>query len=259
MKYIKYKIDTEEKIGVLENSNVYELNYSSILNAIKDEEDIIKNNFKNNKSYKINEVKILPPINPTKVVCIGLNYKDHAKEFNMKLPQEPLLFIKPSTSIIANKEYIHYPDDTEKLDFEAELGIIILDKATKDNIDQNHIAGYTIINDVTARDLQEKDGQWTRSKGYDTFCPCGPVIVTNINPLNLKIKSEVNNKIKQDSNTKNMIFSPRELVNYISKIMTLNPGDIIATGTPPGVDHLQKGDEIKITIEKIGILKNTVK
>ncbi|HIJ14878.1 MAG TPA: fumarylacetoacetate hydrolase family protein [Methanosphaera sp.] len=201
---------------------------------------------------------MLTPVNPTKVVCVGLNYKNHADELEMTLPSEPLLFMKPSSSVIASKEEIVYPGDTEKLDFEAELGIVILSEINRKNNDTFKIA-YTIINDVTARDLQEKDGQWTRSKSFDTFCPVGPVIVTNINPLNQRIYSKVNGEIKQDSNTKNMIFSPEYLVEYISNIMTLYPGDLIATGTPPGIDHLKKDDVITIGIEDIGILENIVK
>ena len=133
-----------------------------------------------------------------------------------------------------------------------------MSETNKNNNDNLNIA-YTIINDITARDLQEKDGQWTRAKGFDTFCPVGPVVVTEINPANQRIYSKVNGEIKQDSNTKNMIFSSEELVKYISNIMTLKPGDLIATGTPPGIDHLQKGDNVSIGIEEIGILKNTVK
>ncbi|RAP46274.1 MAG: hypothetical protein BZ135_03905 [Methanosphaera sp. rholeuAM6] len=198
------------------------------------------------------------PVNPTKIVCVGLNYKDHANELEMILPTEPLLFMKPSTSVITSEQTIIYPEDTKKLDFEAELGIVILSETNKNNNDNLNIA-YTIINDITARDLQEKDGQWTRAKGFDTFCPVGPVVVTEINPANQRIYSKVNGEIKQDSNTKNMIFSSEELVKYISNIMTLKPGDLIATGTPPGIDHLQKGDNVSIGIEEIGILKNTVK
>lgn len=253
MKYIRYELEDENYVGILDDDIIHRLNYSSILSAVESEENL---------EYacvddKITDVNILPPTNPSKIVCIGLNYKDHAEEFNMELPQEPLLFIKPSTSIIGCYDNILYPDSSNKLDFEGELGIVILDKIDKNTLDI-HI-GYTIINDVTARDLQQKDGQWTRSKSFDTFCPCGPVVSTNINPSNLHIQSKVNEQIKQDSNTKNMIFSPIELVKYISNIMTLNPGDLIATGTPPGVDHLQKNDVVTITIEEIGSLINIIK
>ena len=258
MKYIRYRTSNdEEHIGILEDKTVYRLNHYSIIEAINNEKDI-EQNYKKGIQDSINEIKILTPVNPTKVVCVGLNYKDHADELEMILPSEPLLFLKPSTSVIASEEHIIYPEDTEKLDFEAELGVVILSETNRDNNNEINIA-YTIINDVTARDLQEKDGQWTRAKCFDTFCPIGPVIVTGIDPSNQRIYSKVNGKIKQNSNTKNMIFSSEQLVKYISNIMTLNPGDLIATGTPPGIDHLNRGDTMEIGVEEIGILKNTVK
>lgn len=258
MKYIKYRTSSDDEyIGVLEEEIIYRLSYSSIIEAISHEK-AIKKDYKKNEQDLLLDVTILTPVNPTKIVCIGLNYKDHADELEMILPSEPLLFMKPSTSVIPSEEAIIYPEDTEKLDFEAELGIVILSQTNKDNNETLNLA-YTIINDITARDLQEKDGQWTRAKGFDTFCPVGPVVVTEIDPANQRIYSEVNGEIKQDSNTKNMIFSSEELVKYISNIMTLKPGDLIATGTPPGIDHLQKGDSVSIGIEEIGILKNTVK
>ncbi|HIH35815.1 MAG TPA: fumarylacetoacetate hydrolase family protein [Methanosphaera sp.] len=258
MKYIRYETSDEKKcVGIFEDDLIYPTKYSSIVEAIENEETL-KDTYAQGSYVNIDDVKILTPVNPTKVVCVGLNYKNHADELEMTLPSEPLLFMKPSSSVIASKEEIVYPGDTEKLDFEAELGIVILSEINRKNNDTFKIA-YTIINDVTARDLQEKDGQWTRSKSFDTFCPVGPVIVTNINPLNQRIYSKVNGEIKQDSNTKNMIFSPEYLVEYISNIMTLYPGDLIATGTPPGIDHLKKDDVITIGIEDIGILENIVK
>ena len=176
----------------------------------------------------------------------------------MELPDEPLLFMKPSTSVISTNSAIIYPSTTNMLDFEGELGIVILEKVSPCDNGTCNVA-YTIVNDVTARDLQSKDGQWTRSKSYDTFCPCGPVVVTDIDSSNLNIKTMVNNDIKQESNTKNMIFSPLELVKYISNIMTLNPGDIIASGTPPGVGHLDVGDTVVVEIDEMGSLVNIVK
>lgn len=259
MKYIRYKTsDDEEHIGILEDNRIYRISYHSILEAIP-HESTIKNSYKDSVMDLLEDVKILSPVNPSKIICVGLNYKDHADELEMNLPSEPLLFMKPSTSMIASKEEIIYPQDTNKLDFEAELGIVILSQTTRDNNNEELQLAYTIINDVTARDLQEKDGQWTRSKSFDTFCPVGPVVVTGIDPSNQRIYSTVNGQIKQDSNTKNMIFSSEQLVKYVSNIMTLKPGDLIATGTPPGIDHLQRGDTVSIGVEEIGILENTVK
>lgn len=258
MKYIRYKTsDNEEYVGILDENKIYPLEYSSIIEAISNEEKF-KDTYQHNRHDLLDDVKILAPVMPTKVVCVGLNYQDHADELEMVLPSEPLLFMKPSSSVIATNEEIEYPHDTEKLDFEAELGIVILSKIDRKNNDTFNMA-YTIINDVTARDLQEKDGQWTRSKSFDTFCPVGPVIVTNIDASNQRIYSQVNGEIKQDSNTKNMIFSPEDLVKYVSNIMTLYPGDLIATGTPPGIDHLNRNDVVRIGIEDIGVLENIVK
>lgn len=258
MKYIRYKTSSDEEyVGILENNKIYRLDFPSIIEAISHETSF-ENTYQEKTCDFIEDVKILVPVLPTKVVCVGLNYNDHADELEMDLPSEPLLFMKPSSSVIATDDPIIYPKDTEKLDFEAELGIVILSEINRDNNEKFEIA-YTIINDVTARDLQEKDGQWTRSKSFDTFCPTGPVVVTDINPLNQRIYSKVNGDIKQESNTKHMIFSPDQLVKYISNIMTLYPGDLIATGTPPGIDHLKTGDVVEIGVEEIGILENIVK
>lgn len=258
MKYVKYETkDNNKHVGVLERNNIHVLDYSSIIEAINHEDEIDVSDC--SIKHSLSEVKILPPTNPSKIVCIGLNYKDHADEFNMELPKEPLLFIKPSTSVTASGEHVLYPDSTNMLDFEGELGIVILNDISKETIINDSSFAFTIINDVTARDLQKKDGQWTRAKGFDTFCPVGPVVVTNIDSENLKITSTVNGVIKQNSNTKNMIFKPLELVRYISNIMTLKRGDLIATGTPPGVDHVNHGDTVTITIENIGSLSNIIK
>ena len=260
MKFLRYSnLDKQICIGMLDDEdNIHKLKYSTIYDAIKNEDNIIRH-LDELETENQDEIEILTPVEPSKIVCVGLNYKDHAKELKMELPKEPLLFMKPSTSILAHNGEIFYPKISNQVDYEAELGIVILDKIEYDNFDENTLIGYTIVNDVTARDLQQKDGQWTRAKSFDTFCPIGPVLVTNIDSSNLKIQLKVNNNIKQDSNTKNMIFSPKQLLQYVSSIMTLNPGDIIATGTPPGVGQLNKNDTLSITIEDIGTLKNIVK
>ncbi|MBP8626386.1 MAG: fumarylacetoacetate hydrolase family protein [Syntrophorhabdaceae bacterium] len=199
--------------------------------------------------------------NPTKIIAIGLNYHDHAKEMNEKPPDYPLIFLKPSTSFISNGNPIVYPPQTKELHYEGELGIVIKDKVKNVAVkDANlYIAGYTCANDVTARDLQRIDGQWTRSKSFDTFCPLGPRIVSDVDPVaGLEITTRVNGNIKQHSSTKNMIFNVYKLVSFISYIMTLMPGDVIITGTPPGVGPLQVGDTVEVDIEGIGVLKNMV-
>jgi len=206
------------------------------------------------------EVRILPPVFPSKVVCVGLNYRDHALELNMDIPEEPILFMKPPTSVIAHQEPIIYPEMSQEVDYEAEMAIVMAETATKINSEDawDFIGGYTVLNDVTARDLQRKDGQWTRAKSFDTFCPLGPCIETEMDPHNQNISLKLNGETKQDSNTKNMIFRANELVEFISSIMTLNPGDVIATGTPPGVGQMQSGDVVQVQVGGIGILENRV-
>ena len=201
-------------------------------------------------------------LNPSKIVCVGLNYVDHAKELKMEITKEPILFLKPPSAIIGHEDIVRYPKMAKRVDYEAELAIVI-DKKCKD-VSREYafdvIKGYTCFNDVTARDIQERDGQWTRAKSFDTFAPVGPHIVTKdeIDPSDLNIKMLVNGEIRQDSNTRNLIFDVPSLIEFISEIMTLNPDDIIATGTPPGVGPVKQGDKMEVKIEGIGTLVNNV-
>lgn len=198
---------------------------------------------------------------PSKIICVGLNYKDHAEELGMVQPKHPIIFLKPVSSIIKNKEKILIPKMSSTIDYEAELAVVIGKKCR--NVSEKHaldvVFGYTCLNDVTEREMQKKDGQWTRAKSFDTFCPIGPKIVKNINPNDLKIQSYLNGELKQDSHTSNFIFNVQYVISYISNVMTLEPGDIISTGTPKGVGSMKHNDEIKIVIEKIGTLINFVR
>jgi len=189
-------------------------------------------------------------IHPTKIVCVGLNYKQHAREMGHALPVEPVLFMKPVSSIIYYGDVIVCPRMSKQVDYEAELAVVMGQGG--------QVAGFTCANDVTARDLQRRDGQWTRAKSFDTFCPLGPRIARVDDPQNLRINAFLNGRIVQDSNTSDMIFSVQEIVDFISQVMTLNKDDIILTGTPAGIGPLNTGDEIAIEIEKIGTLINTV-
>jgi 2-keto-4-pentenoate hydratase/2-oxohepta-3-ene-1,7-dioic acid hydratase in catechol pathway len=203
--------------------------------------------------------KILPPVVPSKVVCVGLNYRDHAKELGFDLPKEPLIFLKPSTSVIGHLDNILYPLQSERVDYEAELAVVISKSCSKVSPEEaaSYILGYTCLNDVTARDLQIKDGQWTRAKSFDTFCPIGPYIETQISdPHRLDIKLLLNGETRQASNTSNLIFPVNELISRISHIMTLNEGDVIATGTPSGIGPMNRGDRVCVEIEDIGVLEN---
>ena len=199
---------------------------------------------------------------PTKIICVGLNYKKHAAELNMPLPSEPVLFLKPLTTLIADGEAIVYPGMSQEVHYEAELAIVIGKTCKNVSVSEakSYISGYTCANDVTARDLQRKDGQWTRAKSFDTFCPVGPRIVpaAQLDPTNLPIRARLNGRVVQTSNTQDMIFNVYEIVAYVSQIMTLYPEDIILTGTPAGVGPMQRGDTITIEIDGIGLLTNKV-
>lgn len=213
------------------------------------------------KVYSEDEIRFLAPCVPTKVVAIGLNYKDHAEELGMPLPEEPLIFLKPPSSVIGPMEEIICPKMSNQVEYEAELAVII-GKRAKDVSEKeasNYILGYSCLNDVTARDLQKKDVQFTRSKSFDTFCPIGPFIETDIDPSSLRIRSFVNDQPKQDSNTSFLIHNVFKLVSFVSQIMTLEPGDVIATGTPFGVGQIRPGDSVKVEIQGIGELINPVK
>lgn len=214
------------------------------------------------KVVQLAEINVLPPVIPTKILAVGLNYTDHAEEFKQAIPEEPLLFLKPPSALIAHGDTILLPPESKRVDYEAELVIVIKEEAKfiNENDAKDYILGYCCGNDVTARDLQKKDGQWTRSKSFDTFAPIGPWIIpqNNISPSHLNIFARKNGQIVQSSNTAHMIFNPFKLVSYISYVMTLLPGDLIMTGTPMGVGPLSLGDTIEIEIENIGTLKNYV-
>ncbi len=209
--------------------------------------------------YVLDSLRFLPPVRPSKIVCVGVNYRDHAEEFGKDVPEEPVIFMKPESAVIGNEDTILLPPQSKRVDYEGELAIVIGRKCknvSKDDA-EDYIMGYTCFNDVTARDLQLKDGQWTRAKSFDTFAPIGPYIVP-LNPLNLRIRTYLNSEIVQSSNTSNMVFNPFELTEFISSIMTLRKGDVIATGTPSGVGALKKGDVVEVEIEGIGTLRNHV-
>lgn len=206
------------------------------------------------------DIKILPPTEPTKIVALGANYKKHAKELNLKINSVPLIFLKPPSSIIASGEDIIIPKNAQKVDYEAELCVVIK-KDCKDVRPEDVfevILGYTCANDVSERVFQKSDGQWTRSKGFDTFCPVGPVVETQLDGDNVDLKAVVNGKVVQQGNTADMIHDIKSIVSFVSGIMTLKKGDLIMTGTPEGVGEIKSGDVVEIVIEGIGKLKNRV-
>jgi len=210
--------------------------------------------------FLLEQVNLLPPCMPTKIVAVGLNYLGHAHEMQMAIPDEPLLFLKPSTAVIGPGAAIIYPKMSQRVDYEGELGVVI-GRRCKNVSEQNapdYVFGYTCLNDVTARDLQKKDGQFTRSKSFDTFCPIGPCIETELDPADARIETRLNGQLRQETSTADFIFPVYRLVSFISQVMTLLPGDVIATGTPSGIGPMQPGDEVEVCIGGIGSLRNQV-
>ncbi|MDD3903311.1 MAG: fumarylacetoacetate hydrolase family protein [Sphaerochaeta sp.] len=249
MKYLRFSYQDTVRYGLLQDTTIQVLDGTPFTKyTITD------------TNLDLNDVKILTPCDYSKAVCIGLNYRDHAEEFQLPIPTEPVVFLKPSTSALPYGGVVDYPIQCKRLDYEAELAIVIAKKAKNIEIDQvsEYILGYTCANDITARDLQPKQGQWTIAKSFDTFCPFGPFISDEVDPADLAIESRVNGKTMQKSSTKNLIFKVPFLVSYLSKVMTLLPGDIILTGTPGGISGMHHGDTVEIVIEGLGILKNTI-
>jgi len=297
MKLVRYHYEKERSYGVLSNDDkivclpslarhmqkrlpkTFEEFIEKGEKAVKTAEELLKKATQSvveNVSLPINKVALLAPIaRPPKIICLGLNYADHIEEriteHGSLVPDEPIIFLKPHTTIIGPKENIVKPSFVKQLDYEAELAIVMGKKAKNVPVSEakSYIFGYTILNDVSARDIQFKDKQWTRGKSFDTFAPTGPCIVTQ-NQLedtsNLYVRTWVNNELRQDSTTKKMVFTVYEIVHHLSRVMTLEPCDIIATGTPAGVGFalkpepkfLQAGDVVRMEIEKIGILENMV-
>jgi 2-keto-4-pentenoate hydratase/2-oxohepta-3-ene-1,7-dioic acid hydratase in catechol pathway len=202
------------------------------------------------------DLTILPPCRPSKVVCFGLNYRDHARELQM--PEAPVLFLKPPSAVIAHRQQIIYPPSSQRVDYEAELAVVLREEIAHLTTGQVRPAMFALTcgNDVTARDLQKIDGQWTRAKSFDTFCPLGPCLVTNLEPAPLRIRMLVNGEVRQDGSTADMIFPVAHLISFVSEVMTLYPGDVIMTGTPSGIGPVQPGDTLQVEIENIGILTN---
>jgi 2-keto-4-pentenoate hydratase/2-oxohepta-3-ene-1,7-dioic acid hydratase in catechol pathway len=250
MKLVRFQVLGRTAYGILNNDSVAEL-----------EGDYFSGLATPATVHALSRVKLLAPCKPSKIVAVGLNYQDHAKELRMPTTATPLIFLKPPTSVVGPGCAIVYPGMSAQVDYEAELGVVIRDRVRNVRPEEalGHVLGYTCANDVTARDLQKQDGQWTRAKSFDTFCPVGPWIETDLDPDDLLIESYLNGERRQSSRTAQFIFKVRDLVSFISEIMTLEPGDLIITGTPAGVGPMKPGDEIEVRIEGIGSLKNIVR
>jgi 2-keto-4-pentenoate hydratase/2-oxohepta-3-ene-1,7-dioic acid hydratase in catechol pathway len=250
LKIIHFEKDSVKGYGILGEDHIFEIE-GDIFSGFEVRKD---------RGHSPVGTKILPPVLPSKVVAVGINYRDHAEEFGHDIPAEPVLFMKPSSSVVGHGDAIVYPSVSKRVDYEAEIAAVVKKRAYRvsEGDAEDYILGYTCLNDVTARDLQRKDGQWTRAKAFDTFCPIGPVIETDIDPNHANIFSRLNGETRQSSNTKNFIVPLFALFSFISQIMTLFPGDIITTGTPSGVGEMKPGDTVEVEVEGIGILKNRV-
>jgi 2-keto-4-pentenoate hydratase/2-oxohepta-3-ene-1,7-dioic acid hydratase in catechol pathway len=250
MRLVRFQALGRTAYGVLDREEIVEL-----------EGDLFVPSRPLSSRHALSSVKLLAPCSPSKIIAVGLNYRDHAKELGLPTSNSPIIFLKPPTAIIGPDEVIAYPAKSAQVDYEAELGVVIKDRLRNVRPDEarGHVLGYTCANDVTARDLQKKDGQWTRAKSFDTFCPIGPWIETELDPDDLLIESYLNGERRQSSRTSQFIFKVDHLISFISGIMTLHPGDLIITGTPPGIGPMKRGDEIEVRIEGIGSLKNLVR
>ncbi|MDD5083201.1 MAG: fumarylacetoacetate hydrolase family protein [Dehalococcoidales bacterium] len=249
MKIIRFSTGNQVKYGILKGKSIQGL-------AAKPYRNIKPTG----ENYQLNEVKLLSPCLPSKIVAVGLNYRKHAEEVKAPLPKVPLIFLKPSTAVIGPEDDIIYPPSSNRVDYEGELGVVIKKPAwqvtVKDSLD--YVLGFTCVNDVTARDHQSSDGQWTRGKGFNTFAPIGPCIETELDPGNVILETYLNGQMKQSTNTNDLIFPVPELISFISQVMTLLPGDVIATGTPSGIGPMNPGDTVEIRIGLIGTLRNRV-
>ena len=250
---ISHKKFANPQYAIVEESKVFPLGetYTFSRSSLSDAKEALD----------LEDVKFVAPVTPSKIVCVGRNYKEHAAELGNKMPDEPLLFLKPPSSLVAHDDRVELPTQSQQVEHEGELGVVIGRTARKLAATDNplsYVFGYTCVNDVTARDLQRKDVQFTRGKGFDTFCPVGPWIVTDIDPTNVTVTTRVNGEVKQNGNTRDMAFPVAYLITYISSIMTLYPGDLIATGTPAGVSKMQHGDIVEVEVGGIGILRNSI-
>jgi 2-keto-4-pentenoate hydratase/2-oxohepta-3-ene-1,7-dioic acid hydratase in catechol pathway len=255
MRIVRFSLGQEFRYGILTGDIVHGLAKDPFDNFAA------RTSFEHDgKSYAANFVKLLAPCLPSKIVCLGLNYRPHAKEANQAPPTSPIIFIKPSTAVIGTEVPIVLPLNPKRVDYEGELGVVIGKKAklVSENDALQYVLGYTCVNDVTERQMQKDDGQWTRSKSFDTFAPIGPWIETEVDASNLKLETYLNQELRQSDRTSELIFGIPKLISFISGVMTLLPGDIISTGTPAGIGPMQSGDIVEIKIEKIGTLRNPV-
>lgn len=263
MKYCRFQFEGQSRYGLVEpvagQESITRLLLTAPHAGAGDIEDLPS---KRVDHIALSQARLLAPVEPSKIVCIGRNYRDHAAELGHDVPIEPLMFLKPPSALLAPGATVIRPRISERVDYEGELGVVIGKPCRNLKPDEDvrpYILGYTCVNDVTARDLQNKDGQWSRAKGFDTFCPVGPVVTTELDPWSgVNVEMRVNNDVRQQGTTRDFIFALDVVIRHIAQVMTLLPGDLIATGTPKGVGPLSAGDVVQVTVEGIGSLSNPV-
>ncbi len=263
MKYCRFYLDGNAQYGLVESVAGSDAITRLLLTAPEDGDgDMEDLPSKRLQQIPLNSAQLLAPVRPSKIVCIGRNYREHADEFGHEVPTEPLIFLKPPSSLLSPGDNIRRPKISQRTDYEGELGVVIGKTCYKVHSSEDvrpYILGYTCVNDFTARDLQNKDGQWSRAKGFDTFCPIGPVVSDEIDPwAGVGVQTKVNGTMRQDGNTRDFIFALDVIIRHISAAMTLHPGDVIATGTPKGVGPVVAGDVVEVSVEGVGTLRNPV-
>ena len=263
MKYCRFQQNSQAQYGLVESVAGRESIVRILLTSPEESGgDVEGLRTRRIEPIALEDAVLLPAVRPSKIICIGRNYREHAAELGHEVPTEPLIFFKPPSALLAPGGTILRPKNSERTDYEGELGVVIAKRCHKLPADEDtrpYILGYTCVNDFTARDLQNKDSQWTRAKGFDTFCPVGPVVADGLDPwTGIGVETRVNGEVRQSGNTRDFIFSLGIALRYISQIMTLEPGDLICTGTPSGVGPAVAGDVVEVSIEGVGVLRNPV-
>ena len=263
MRYCRFHLNGQSQYGLVESVGGQDAIVRVLLTPPEEADgDLESLRSRRIEPIPLTEASLLAPVRPSKIVCIGRNYREHAAEFGHDVPTEPLLFLKATSALLQPGGVVRRPKISERVDYEGELGVVIGKTCYQPAADadiRQHILGYTCVNDVTARDLQFKDGQWSRAKGFDTFCPVGPIVTDEIDPwTGIGVQTRVNGELKQDGNTRDFLFNIETVIRHIAQAMTLYPGDLIPSGTPSGVGPVKAGDNVEVTVEGVGTLRNPV-
>jgi 2-keto-4-pentenoate hydratase/2-oxohepta-3-ene-1,7-dioic acid hydratase in catechol pathway len=263
MRYCRFQLNGEAHYGLVESVAGHDAIVRLLLTPPEEADgDMESLRTRRIDAIRLEQAALLPPVRPSKIVCIGRNYREHAAELGNEVPKEPLIFLKATSTLLSPGGIVRRPKISERVDYEGELGVVIgktcYQPAADDDI-RRYILGYTCVNEVTARDLQKQDGQWSRAKGFDTFCPAGPLVTDEIDPwAGIGVETRVNGEVRQNGNTRDLIFPLDVVIRYIAQAMTLFPGDLIPSGTPSGVGPIVAGDTVEVKVEGIGTLKNSV-